>query len=235
MEIKPPGLFSRGRILFGRPAQHITPDSLVQELTHAWALRGFEIYKSALIGADVALKKSGWTGLTLKIKQVNGNTEILYGAYAPSAFVRLMFMGAIPILIVNATSWKPLLREFETYVMSSPFFLGNMLPGHGPMPLPHAVANYPQGQQPYGQPPQQQQYGQPPQQQYGAPQHQYGHAPPPPQQYGQPPHQQYGAPQQQQAQQQQQMGGQPCMQCGSPMQWVQQQNRWYCGRCQQLR
>lgn len=226
MEIKPPGAFSRGRIIFGRPAPHITPDTLLQELTHAWGPRGFEVYKSSLIGLDVALKRSGWTGLAFKIKQVNGNTEILYNAFAPSAFVRFMFMGAIPILIVNSTSWKPLLREFEGWLRTSPFFTGGQLPGQGPVPLPHAVASYPHGAPP------QQQWQQPAPQQWQQPQE------PPPQQWqqAQQPQQQWQQAQQPQQQwQQAQPPGQPCMQCGTPMQWVAEQSRWYCGRCQQLR
>ena len=112
MQIKPPGLFSRGKIAIGFPAHHITPDSLVDELGRAWAPQGFTVYKSALIGLDVVLKKSGWTGVGLKIKQNNGMTELAYNAFAPSAMVRVMAMGLIPILIVNSTSWKPLLRSF---------------------------------------------------------------------------------------------------------------------------
>ena len=157
MQIKPPGMFSRGKISLGRPAPHITPDSLAHELGNAWAPRGFEVYKSALFGVDVVLKKSGFTGIGLKIKQNNGATEIVYNAFAPSAFVRVMFMGAIPILIVNSTSWKPLLRIFEQYVQGSPFFNPNALGGGAPAMLPQAVASYPHGQpqmhQPQHQPP----------------------------------------------------------------------------------
>ena len=114
MEIKPPGLFSRGKIIFGGPAPHITPESLLQELTQYWGSQGFQVYQSKLIGLDVALKKSGWTGIAIKIKQNNGGTELAYNPFSPSAFVRILAMGVIPILIINAKSWKPLLRSFES-------------------------------------------------------------------------------------------------------------------------
>jgi len=153
MQIKPPGLFSRGRISLGLPAHHITPDSLLQELGRAWAPQGFTVYKSALIGLDVVLKKSGWTGVGIKIKQNNGMTELAYNAFAPSAMVRVMAMGLIPILIVNATSWKPLLRSFEHYVQSSPYFNANQL-GGGQAMLPQATAHYPHGQPQAAAPPQ---------------------------------------------------------------------------------
>jgi hypothetical protein len=151
LQISQPGLFSRGKIKLNRPGPHITPDSLLAELTTVWKPQGFEVYKSALVGVDVVLKKSGWTGVALKIKQNNGNTELAYNAFAPSAFVRVMAMGLIPILIVNANSWKPLLRRFEQYVQGSPYF-GGQLP-----------AGQQQAQLPAG-PPQQLAYGQQPMQ-----------------------------------------------------------------------
>lgn len=208
MQIKPPGMFSRGKIVLERAAPHITPDSLLAELTNAWGGRGATAYKSALIGLDVALKKSGWTGIALKIKQNNGMTEIAYNAFSPSAFVRMLGMGLIPILIINSTSWGPFLREFEKYVQASPFFTGGQLGAGAMAQLPQAVAHYPQGvpqqqqQQGYGQQPQYAQQQQPQQQQ-------------PPQQQAQP---QY-----------------PCATCGTTLQWVAEHQRWWCGRCQQYR
>ena len=165
LQISQPGLFSRGKIKLNRPGPHITPDSLLAELTTVWKPQGFEVYKSALVGVDVVLKKSGWTGVALKIKQNNGNTELAYNAFAPSAFVRVMAMGLIPILIVNANSWKPLLRKFEQYVKTSPYWGGAALPGGQQPQLPAG-----QPQQGYGQQPQafaqqpQQAYAQQPQQ-----------------------------------------------------------------------
>jgi hypothetical protein len=159
MQIKPPGLLSRGKISLGLPAHHITPDSLANELAQAWAPRGFTVYKSALIGLDVVLKKSGWTGVGIKIKQVNGATVLAYNAFSPSAMVRVMAMGLIPILIINSTSWKPLLRTFEQYVQQSPYFNPNQL-GGGQAMLPQATASYPHGQ-PQQQQQQQQQQMQP--------------------------------------------------------------------------
>lgn len=144
MQVTPPGLFSRGKINLGQLAPHITPDSLLQELQRAWAPSGFQVYKSALFGLDVALKKSGWTGVAIKIKQTNGVTELAYNAFAPSAMVRMMALGLIPILIINAKSWKPLLRSFEQYVQSSPFFNPGQL-GGAQAQLPQAVAHYPHG------------------------------------------------------------------------------------------
>jgi hypothetical protein len=144
LQLKPPGLFSRGKILLGVPAPHITVDSLVQELGQAWAPQGYTVYKTALLGLDVVLKKSGWTGIGIKIKQDNGMTVLAYNAFAPSAMVRVLAMGLIPILIVNSTSWQPMLRMFEQYVQRSPFYNAAQLGGGGQAMLPQATAHYPQ-------------------------------------------------------------------------------------------
>jgi hypothetical protein len=163
MKISQPGMFSRGKISLG-PAPHITPDSLLQELTASWAPQGFKVYKSALLGVDVIIKKSAWTGVAIKIKPNNGNVDIAYNAFSPSAGVRMMMLGLIPILIINANAWKPLLRRFEQYVQGSNYFGGSAQLGGGQQQL---AAGQPQ-QQAYAQQPQgyqQQQYAQQPQQQ----------------------------------------------------------------------
>jgi hypothetical protein len=197
MQVSDPGFFSRGKGVMA-PSPHITADALVAELTQSWGPRGMTAYKTALIGADVVLKKSAWTGIAIKIKHGPQSTELLFNAFAPSALVRMFAMGLITMLILKPMSWKPMLKDFRAYLEGAPYFRGQM-GGH---------QGYQQmgGQQAYGQLPQgapqqqqQQQYGAPPQQGYGAPPQQqaYG-APPQQQQYGAPPQQQYGAPQQQQ-------------------------------------
>ncbi len=194
MQINDPGFFSRGSIMLP-PSPHITTETLIAELTQSWRPRGFEVYKTALIGSDLVLKKSGWTGIAFKIQHAPNGTTIRYNAFAPSALVRLFAMGLIPLLIAYYNAWKPLLAEFRAYVQQSPFFLGQMgaYPGMGQMGGYGAPAALPQGypQQGYGQPqqqgygqPQQQGYGQPQQQGYGQPQQQGGYAQAPQQQGG---------------------------------------------------
>ena len=134
MQIKDPGFFSRGKIILP-PSPHITPDSLLQELQQQWGPRGYEVYKTALIGADLVLKKSGWTGIAMKINQGPAQTEIIYNAFSPSVFVRLLAMGLIPLLIVYSNSWKPLLQDFRMYVQSSPFWGGQLQGGGYPQQL----------------------------------------------------------------------------------------------------
>ncbi len=153
VQVHQPGFFSRGKILMP-PSPHVTPDTLLQELSQSWGPRGYEVYKTALIGADLVLKKSGWTGLALKIKHSPTQTEILWNPFSPSALVRLLAMGLIPLLIVKANSWNPLCREFQQYVEGAPFFGGMMAGGMAPQLGMGAPGMGPpmMGQPPMGQP-----------------------------------------------------------------------------------
>jgi hypothetical protein len=176
MQIKPPGLFSRGRLTLSGPFPHITPDSLLQELLQQWGPRGFTAYKSSLPMLDVALKKSGWTGVAIKIKQSPTETTLVYNAFSPSMFVRMLQPGLIPLLIVSNSSWKPLLRAFEQYVQGSPFYGGSMqlqqpMQGQLGMPPQQGAPMHPQGAPMHQQGAPMQQQAAP--QQHGAPAQQY--------------------------------------------------------------
>ena len=176
----------------------------MHELNTVWGARGCTAYPTALLGADVILKKTGWTGIAFKIKQPGTYTEILFNPMSPSAMARVFAMGMIPLLVVKLAAWDPFVSEFTAYVHSSPFWGGRPM-GAGP----GAAGMLPQGypQQGYGQP--QQGYGQPqqgqPQQGYGQPQQGQPQQGQPQQGYGQPqqgqPQPGYGQPQQGQPQQ----------------------------------
>ena len=165
MQIKPPGLFSRGKIILNGPSPHVTPDSLLQELTNSWSPRGFTVYKSALPLIDVTLRQSGWTGIGFKIKHSATESTIVYGPFSPSMFARMV---GGPLLLWF-TSWKQLLRNFEGYAQSSPFFGGQMQPGQQMQQLMPGQGMPQQGQPMQQQPMAQQAAPQGGQQQYPCP------------------------------------------------------------------
>lgn len=116
MITKQPGFFTRGTIELPANAQ-VTVESLQAELASGFPT--YEVYKTALLGADLVLKRSGWTGLTFKIKNKPDKTEILFGPFAPSVGVRLLMNGLIPLLILYFTSWKAIKEEFAVWVPRS--------------------------------------------------------------------------------------------------------------------
>jgi hypothetical protein len=82
----------------------------------------YEIYATRLIGADLIIKKSAWTGVSVKLKQAEGQTILKYGAMAPSAGVRMLFYALIPILILYFVSWKKMQNEIKSFVENAPEF-----------------------------------------------------------------------------------------------------------------
>ena len=94
-------------------------DALVAILETAFGDR-YEVYKTALIGADVVVKKSGWTGVSIKLVQKADKTLIRYSVMAPSALVRILMAGILPWLILRFTVWSAIQKEFEAFVQGSP-------------------------------------------------------------------------------------------------------------------
>jgi hypothetical protein len=118
MQISKPGFFSRGKLILA-PSPDLTVDMVHQELSQGYAQGKYEVYKTALLGADLVIKQSGWTGLAIKIKHTSDGTTILFNPFAPSVLVRLLAMGLIPILILYFTSWKDMVNEFVAWAQGS--------------------------------------------------------------------------------------------------------------------
>ncbi len=119
MQIKDAGFFTRGKVILP-PSPDLTVDAVLQEVTANFAqARSYEVYKTALLGADLIVKRSGWTGIALKLKHSAKETVILFNPLAPSALVRIFAMGLVPILILYFTSWKEILGEFKAFVSQS--------------------------------------------------------------------------------------------------------------------
>lgn len=82
----------------------------------------YEVYKTALAGADVIIKKSGSTGVSIRLLQKKDKTLIRYGGMSPSAFVRMLAMGIIPWVILAMTAWKPITKEVGEFIENAPEF-----------------------------------------------------------------------------------------------------------------
>jgi hypothetical protein len=82
----------------------------------------YDVYQTRLLGADFVVKKSAWTGISVRLIQKKNKTMIYYAAFAPSAAVRILFMGLIPMLICYATVWKNIQNEMKEFIESSPEF-----------------------------------------------------------------------------------------------------------------
>lgn len=82
----------------------------------------YEVYESRLIGTDFVVKKSAWTGVSVRLVQKKDKTMLVFGAFAPSAAVRVLFMGLIPIIICYATVWRKIQNEVKEFIETAPDF-----------------------------------------------------------------------------------------------------------------
>lgn len=108
-EVRGGGFWSRAKVKLD-PADVPSVDALEAALRKQFGDR-FEIYRTKLIGSDLVAKRSGWSGMAFKVKK----DGVMFGPFAPSATVRILFMGLIPMVIVWFKSWKGMLAEFREW------------------------------------------------------------------------------------------------------------------------
>lgn len=98
----------------------LTKEKLMAVLSSQFSSAGYEVDYSSLIGADIYIRKSGWTGVTIKLKQKTDATFLRINGFAPSLAVRLLIYGLITILIL-LPKWKKLEKEVVDFVTSEQF------------------------------------------------------------------------------------------------------------------
>ncbi len=99
----------------------LTPEKAYEIFSSKFGSK-YEVYMSKLPRLDFAMKKSAWSGIAVKIVQKEDKTIIRYGAFAPSAFVRMLQLGLIPLLVLWFTSWKDMQNEVKEFIESDPAF-----------------------------------------------------------------------------------------------------------------
>jgi hypothetical protein len=82
----------------------------------------YEILDSPMIiGVDFAIKKSSFTGITIKYKQNSkkGEAYIIFNAYVPSAAARILLNGLLLLIILMTTSWPKMTKEVKEFIQTS--------------------------------------------------------------------------------------------------------------------
>lgn len=98
----------------------LTKEKLKEILSTHFELMGYEVNFSSLLGADLYIKKNGWVGVTIKLKQKPDSTFLMVNGYAPSIAVRLLLYGLITMLIL-LPKWNGLIKEVREFVTSDEF------------------------------------------------------------------------------------------------------------------
>lgn len=92
----------------------LTKEKLKDILTERFTVDGYEVDYSALIGADLYIKKSSWVGVTIKLKQSDDETKLKIWGYVPSTALRILVNGILPLLILWP-KWNKLIAEVRDY------------------------------------------------------------------------------------------------------------------------
>jgi len=103
-----------GKLILGHNPD-LTREKLLGIIEPQLKEKGYEVGASSLIGSDLYVKKTGWVGATIKIRQKNDSTIILTRGYSPSVAVRILAYGLITILILNP-KWNKLIAEIEEII-----------------------------------------------------------------------------------------------------------------------
>jgi hypothetical protein len=99
--------------------QGLTSETVQDICARAFAGR-YEVYPTRLIGADFVIKKSDWTGVSVKVKPHAEGTKLVFNSLAPAFWVRFFMMGLIPLLILYFGPWSELRKEVEAFFSSTP-------------------------------------------------------------------------------------------------------------------
>lgn len=108
-EVSGGGFWSRAKAVYP-PGQVPGVETLEAALRSHFGDR-YQVYRSKLIGVDLVAKRTGWSGMTFKVK----GDRVVFGPFAPSATVRILFMGILPMVIIWFRSWKGMLGEFRDW------------------------------------------------------------------------------------------------------------------------
>ena len=100
----------------------LTKEKLKDILVAHFGAIGYEVDFSALLGADIYIKKNSWVGVTIKLKQKSDSTFLRIGGYAPSLAVRLLILGIVTILFL-LPKWNKLIKEVTDFVTSDDFYI----------------------------------------------------------------------------------------------------------------
>jgi hypothetical protein len=98
----------------------LTKDKVLELLQGYFGGR-YEVYATKLLGMDLVIKKSGSTGISLKLVQKSEETYFRFGAFAPSPAFRLLLYGVIPYFFLRRR-WREMEAEIKSYIESDPAF-----------------------------------------------------------------------------------------------------------------
>ena len=99
----------------------LRPDELLSALEEAFPQ--YAVYESALLGIDLVVKKTGWTGVGVKLVQKKDRTFVRLNGMSPSVFARFLLNGLLPMLILSLGPWKRAVQEVSQFLAGETLLL----------------------------------------------------------------------------------------------------------------
>jgi hypothetical protein len=98
----------------------LTPDQAREVFAQHFAGK-YEIVKSNAIKRNFIVKKSGWVGVGVRLKQERTGTSFVFTGLMPNVMLQVLFGGIASYLWLRS-SWKELEGEVAEFIANEPSF-----------------------------------------------------------------------------------------------------------------
>ena len=101
----------------------LTVEELLEKLEFEFKQKGYLVYKTALIGADIVIRKKAFIGVSIKLKQNDKGTFLRVNGMIPDIWARLL-SGIWMLFLIG--KWNKLVDEVKAFVTSERFHNNEM-------------------------------------------------------------------------------------------------------------
>jgi hypothetical protein len=98
----------------------LTPDQAREVFAQHFAGK-YEVVTSNALNRQFIIRKSGWAGVGVRLKQEKTGTSFVFTGLIPNVALQVMFGGAIAYLFLRS-SWKELEAEIAQFIENEPSF-----------------------------------------------------------------------------------------------------------------
>ena len=98
----------------------LTPEQAQEVFAQHFAGK-YEVVRSNAVRRNFIVKKSGWSGVGVRLKQEKTGTTFVFTGLMPNMVLQVLFGGVASYLFLRS-SWKELEAEVSEFIQSAPEF-----------------------------------------------------------------------------------------------------------------
>ena len=98
----------------------LTADRAIEVFQQHFAGR-YEVSKTSVVARDFIVKKSGTTGVGVRLKQGKNGTEFVFTGMIPGIWQRIVYSGLVGYLFLRP-GWRALEAEVASFIENEPSF-----------------------------------------------------------------------------------------------------------------